>query len=142
MWLMLRALLLALAVPARARSRCARTSPPATASAMALSGGRARSIGRGTNSRGARNCSASVLQKAARLEFKDARYAGTKDSANQGFIMWDAGSYRVESDDLVMIQTASDAQELYRYRFAGDRLSFTDGAGCEFVYQREPDTDR
>jgi len=65
---MLLALLLALAVPARARSRCARTSPPATASAMALSGGRARSIGRGTNSRGARNCSASVLQKAARLQ--------------------------------------------------------------------------
>jgi hypothetical protein len=74
----------------------------------------------------------------ARLEFKDARYAGTKDTANQGFIIWDAGSYRVESDDLVMIQTASDAQELYRYRLTGDRLSFTDSAGCEFVYEREP----
>src|SRR5436305_9563566 len=55
----------------------------------------------------------------AHLEFKVSRYAGAKDSANQGFVMWDAGGYRVESDGIVMIQTATDSQERYRYRLAG-----------------------
>jgi hypothetical protein len=73
----------------------------------------------------------------ARLAFQDARYAGTKDDATQGFIIWDAGSYRVESDSVVMIQTATDAQERYRYRLAGDRLTFVDDAGCEFAYERD-----
>ena len=73
----------------------------------------------------------------AHLEFKEARYAGRKDPANQGFVIWDAGSYRVESDDVVMIQTATDSQERYRYRLDGDRLTFTDDAGCEFAYERD-----
>ncbi|MEO6525259.1 MAG: hypothetical protein ABIP93_01410 [Gemmatimonadaceae bacterium] len=74
----------------------------------------------------------------ARLELQDARYAGTKD-ATQGFIIWDAGSYRVESDGVVMIQTATDSQERYRFRLEGDQLSFVDDGGCEFAYERDED---
>ena len=73
----------------------------------------------------------------AHLEFKETRYAGMKDPANQGFVIWDAGGYRVEPDGVVMIQTATDSQERYRYRLAGDRLTFTNDAGCEFAYERD-----
>ena len=73
----------------------------------------------------------------AHLEFKESRYAGMKDPANQGFVIWDAGGYRVEPDGVVMIQTATDSQERYRYRLAGDRLTFIDDAGCEFAYERD-----
>ena len=72
-----------------------------------------------------------------RLEFADARYTGTKDKATQGFIVWDVGAYRVESDDVIMIQTATDAQERYRFRLAAGRLSFVDEMGCEFAYERD-----
>ena len=73
----------------------------------------------------------------ARVEFKETRYSGMRDPATQGFIVWDAGSYRVESDDVVMIQTANDSQERYRFRLAYDRLTFLDNAGCEIVYERD-----
>ena len=71
------------------------------------------------------------------LEFEETQYRGTKDRATQGFIWWDVGSYRVESDDVVMIQTATDAQVRYRYRVTGGRVTFVDDAGCEFTYERE-----
>ena len=73
----------------------------------------------------------------AHLEFHEATYAGTKDAATQGYIVWDAGSYRVESESVVTIQTATDAQHRYRYRLDGNRLTFVDDAGCAFAYERD-----
>lgn len=73
----------------------------------------------------------------AQIVFEQARYLGTKDRATQGFIVWDAGGFRVESADVVMIQTADDAQVRYRYKLSGGRLTFVDEAGCEFSYERD-----
>jgi len=73
----------------------------------------------------------------AHLEFHEATYAGTKDGATQGFIIWDAGSYRVESESVMMIQTATDEQHHYRYRLDGNRLTFVDDTGCAFAYERD-----
>jgi hypothetical protein len=78
----------------------------------------------------------------AHLEFHQATYAGTKDGATQGFIVWDAGSYKVESESVVMIQTATDEQHHYRYRLDGNRLTFVDDEGCAFAYQRDEAIDR
>lgn len=85
-----------------------------------------------------RRVSASECARAypAHIEFMEARFLGRKDEATQGFIVWDVGGYRVESDDVVMIQTATDAQERYRYRLDGARVTFVDDAGCEFAYER------
>jgi hypothetical protein len=73
----------------------------------------------------------------AHLEFQETRYAGTKDESTQGFIIWDVGSYHVESESVVTIQTATDAQHRYRYRVDGNRLTFVDDAGCAFAYERD-----
>lgn len=73
----------------------------------------------------------------AHLEFHEATYAGTKDSSTQNFIIWDAGNYRVETESVVMIQTATDEQHHYRYRLDGDRLTFVDDDGCAFAYERD-----
>jgi hypothetical protein len=73
----------------------------------------------------------------AHLEFHEATYAGTKDASTQGFIVWDAGGYKVETESVVMIQTATDAQHRYRYRLDGNRLTFVDDAGCAFAYERD-----
>jgi len=73
----------------------------------------------------------------AHLEFQETRYAGTKDGSTQSFIIWDAGSYRVESESVMMIQTATDEQHHYRYRLDGNRLTFVDDGGCAFAYERD-----
>jgi len=73
----------------------------------------------------------------AHLEFQESRYAGTKDASTQDFIIWDVGSYRVESESVMMIQTATDEQHHYRYRLDGNRLTFVDDAGCAFAYERD-----
>jgi len=73
----------------------------------------------------------------AHLEFHEATYSGTKDGATQSFIIWDAGSYRVETESVVMIQTATDEQHHYRYRVDGNRLTFVDDDGCAFAYERD-----
>jgi hypothetical protein len=73
----------------------------------------------------------------AHLEFHEATYAGTKDPGTQGFIVWDAGGYKVETESVVMIQTATDEQHHYRYRLDGNRLTFVDDAGCAFAYERD-----
>jgi hypothetical protein len=73
----------------------------------------------------------------AHLEFQETRYAGTKDESTQGFIIWDVGTYRVETESVMMIQTATDEQHHYRYRLDGNRLTFVDDAGCAFAYERD-----
>ena len=79
---------------------------------------------------------ATARTRIPRISSSQATYAGAKDPAKQGFVMWDAGNYRVESESIVMIQTATDEQQRYRYRLDGDRLTFDD-AGCDFAYERD-----
>jgi hypothetical protein len=64
------------------------------------------------------------------------------DGTTQGFIVWDAGSYKVESESVIMIQTATDELHHYRYRLDGNRLTFVDDDGCAFAYQRDEAVDR
>jgi hypothetical protein len=73
----------------------------------------------------------------AHLEFQETRYSGTKDDSTQGFIIWDVGTYRVETESVMMIQTATDEQHHYRYRLDGNRLTFVDDDGCAFAYERD-----
>jgi hypothetical protein len=69
------------------------------------------------------------------VTFAEATYLG-KRGAHQGFVIWDAGIYRLETDTRLVIGTASD--ELVAYEFAndGDRFVVTDPSGCRVAYER------
>lgn len=71
----------------------------------------------------------------AQIEFFERpRFMGKK-GPGQGFILWDAGDYKILSADQVQIQIATD--ELVTYQFSIDNgvLTFRDQAGCEFEYR-------
>jgi hypothetical protein len=70
------------------------------------------------------------------IEFREATFLARK-GPGQGFIVWDAGGYRVAGADEIMIETATDEQVHYRALLEGDTLTFVDRDGCEFRYRRE-----
>jgi hypothetical protein len=69
------------------------------------------------------------------IEFREATFLARK-GAGQGFIVWDAGGYRVTDAGRIKIDTASDEQVDYRFSLDGDTLTFVDANGCEFRYHR------
>lgn len=71
----------------------------------------------------------------AEIEFRGATYLGRK-APDQGFIVWDAGSYEVVGPDEVKISTATDAIVSYRAVFSGNALTLIDHEGCEVSYRR------
>jgi hypothetical protein len=62
-------------------------------------------------------------------------YRGTPGD-RQGFIWWDAGTYRLEDGKRIVLSVATDALVSYDVRHEGDVLEFTDPDGCRFSYQR------
>ena len=77
-------------------------------------------------------CSA---QYPAEIAFEEATYLGAK-GPGQRFIVWDAGIYRVEGENRVLISIATDELVPYRYEAERDRVTFTDRDGCQFSYLR------
>ena len=69
------------------------------------------------------------------IDFSEATFLAQK-GPGQGFVIWDAGGYRVASEDEVVIQIATDEQVPYRYAIADDVVTFVDRDGCEFQYRR------
>ena len=71
------------------------------------------------------------------LTFSTGTFRGTRGSG-QGFIWWDAGSYRLESETRLVLTTATDELVSYEIRLEGEHLSVTDPDGCAFGYRRTP----
>ncbi|HET6705338.1 MULTISPECIES: hypothetical protein [unclassified Amycolatopsis] len=70
----------------------------------------------------------------AEIEFSGHRYAARK-APDQGFIVWDAGSYTVDGDRLTL-SLANDALASYSLEIAPDTLVITGETGRPIVYQR------
>jgi len=69
------------------------------------------------------------------IEFKEAGiYLGSKNSGQ--FTIWDAGSYEIISGNSIKISTANDAEINYTFFIDKDKLTFTDGNNCKFVYEK------
>jgi hypothetical protein len=67
--------------------------------------------------------------------FERPRYLGKK-GPGQGFILWDAGGYKVMDNNQVKIEIATDEQVPYKFSISENILTFTDREGCEFRYRR------
>jgi hypothetical protein len=70
----------------------------------------------------------------ASITFSTGTYRGTRGSG-QGMVWWDAGIYRVEGQDKLVVGTATDELVEYRIELRGDRLNVTDPDGCRFSYE-------
>ena len=70
------------------------------------------------------------------IEFLERPRYLAKKGPDQGFIWWDAGSYKVIGENEIKISDATDAQIQYRFSISGDLLTFVDPQGCEFQYRR------
>jgi len=70
------------------------------------------------------------------IAFSATTYRGTR-GASQGMICWDAGIYRIEGSNTLVIGTATDELIRYEISLQGDRLDVTDAEGCRFTYQRQ-----
>jgi hypothetical protein len=51
-------------------------------------------------------------------------------------IWWDAGIYRLESPNALVLSVATDELVTYRIEMHGDDFDVTDREGCRFIYQR------
>ncbi|HKN44621.1 MAG TPA: hypothetical protein VJW23_11925 [Propionibacteriaceae bacterium] len=71
------------------------------------------------------------------LTFSTGTYRGLRGE-RQGFIWWDAGTYRIESYRRILLSVATDELVAYEIRLTGDVLAFVDSDGCRFTYQRVP----
>jgi hypothetical protein len=77
-----------------------------------------------------------ALAYPATITFGASTYRGTR-SAKQGMIWWDAGIYRVEAPNTLIIATATDELVGYAITVQGDGFAFTDANGCRVAYRRE-----
>jgi hypothetical protein len=71
------------------------------------------------------------------LTFAPGTYRGTRGSG-QGFVTWDAGIYRIDGTDTLVMGTATDELVSYRMVLAGDHFDVTDAEGCRVTYRRAP----
>ena len=71
------------------------------------------------------------------LTFGTGTYRGAR-GAEQGFISWDAGIYRLEEPGRLVLSTATDELVAYQLHVEGDVLQVVDPDGCRFSYQRIP----
>jgi hypothetical protein len=63
-------------------------------------------------------------------------YLGAR-AADQGMVVWDAGTYRLEDDGrTLVVSTSSDELVSYPVQLAGDAMSFVDADGCAVTYRR------
>jgi hypothetical protein len=68
------------------------------------------------------------------IEFRETRFLAQK-GPDQGFVIWDAGGYRVLGETEIQIQNATDEQVRYAFTLEDGTVTFVDD-GCRFTYQR------
>jgi hypothetical protein len=73
------------------------------------------------------------------LTFSAGTYRGARGKG-QGFILWDAGIYRVEDQYRLLLSVATDELVTYEIHLHGNVLAVVDPGGCHFSYQRVPPT--
>ena len=73
----------------------------------------------------------------ARITFAASTYRGAR-GPSQGMVWWDAGIYRLEEPQTLVLSVATD--ELVRYPIVvrDDEFEFTDSEGCRVGYRRQP----
>ena len=75
----------------------------------------------------------------ATMTFSTGTYRGAR-GADQGFVSWDAGIYRLEDAHTLVVGTATDEIVKYRITLHADRFEFTDADGCRVTYRRDART--
>jgi hypothetical protein len=71
----------------------------------------------------------------ATITFSTGTYRGAR-GPGQGMVWWDAGIYRLEGAETLVVGTATDELVTYRIALHADRFEFTDSAGCVVTYRR------
>jgi len=73
----------------------------------------------------------------ATITFAASTYRGAR-GPTQGMVWWDAGIYRLEEPQTLVLSVATD--ELVRYPIVvrDDEFEFTDSEGCKVIYHRRP----
>ena len=71
----------------------------------------------------------------ATLTFSTGTYRGTRGEG-QGMVWWDAGIYRLEDSNTLVVGTATDELVTYRISLQIDRFEFTDSDDCLVTYRR------
>ena len=70
------------------------------------------------------------------IRFAEGTYLGQRGESQAGMLWWDAGIYRLERDDELVLSTASDELVRYRVHLDGDNLHVVDPNGRSFTYRR------
>ena len=73
------------------------------------------------------------------ITFSTGTYRGARGSG-QGMIWWDAGTYRIEGSNTLVVGTATDELVRYEIELQGERLDVSDPDGCRFAYRRQSAT--
>jgi hypothetical protein len=71
----------------------------------------------------------------ATIIFSTGTYRGMR-GPGQGMVWWDAGIYRLEDSNTLVVGTATDELVTYRISLRADRFEFTDSEGCLVTYRR------
>jgi hypothetical protein len=71
----------------------------------------------------------------ATITFSTGTYRGAR-SPSQGMVWWDAGIYRLEGPQRLVLSVATDELVTYEITVRGDQLEVTDAEGCRFAYRR------
>ena len=71
----------------------------------------------------------------ATVTFSTGTYRGTRGEG-QGMVWWDAGIYRLEDSNTLVVGTATDELVTYHISLQTDRFEFTDSDDCLVTYRR------
>ena len=70
------------------------------------------------------------------LHFAEGTYLGRRGDAQQGFMWWDAGIYRLEDAHQLVLSAANDELVRYDVQLDADQLQIVDPDGRSFIYRR------
>jgi hypothetical protein len=70
------------------------------------------------------------------VRFAEGTYHGERGESQPGLLWWDAGIYRLERPDELVLSTANDELVRYQVRIEGDNLHVVDPNGRSFDYRR------
>jgi hypothetical protein len=75
----------------------------------------------------------------ATVTFSTGTYRGTR-GPGQGMVWWDAGIYRLEDPEKLVVGTATDELVTYQIDVQADHFNVTDSEGCRVTYRRQTRT--